>query len=154
MRKHWIIFLTVLGVMSVALYFWAHKPQPVIIPDQGKFREITGGTTTVKVELARTPPEQEKGLSGRTSLPDDHGLLFIFDHADKYGFWMPDMKFPIDMIWIDSNWQIVSIAPSVTPESYPHVFTPKAPASYVLEVSSGKAARSGWHDGAQFNFAP
>jgi len=91
------------------------------------------------VEFAKTSTAQQKGLSGRPSLPNDHGMLFVFDHEDYWGFWMVDMKFPLDIIWFNSNRQVVFIErnlPPCTPQNCP-IFTANAKAMYVLEVNAG-----------------
>jgi len=107
---------------------------------------MTIGTTTLRVEIAETSDAHVKGLSGRSKLTDGTGMLFIFDHPDLYGFWMPDMKFPIDIIWFGDDWHIVDIASDVSPDSYPKVFVPKAKAQYVLEAPAGTAHRWGWDE--------
>ena len=60
---------------------------------------------------------------------------------------MPNMRFAIDIVWIDADRRIVSIAHRVPPESYPTTYSPSAPALYVLEVPSGTAERYGWKTG-------
>lgn len=95
------------------------------------------GEASIFLERAVTSEERELGLSYRESLREDSGLLFVFDALDFYGFWMKDMKFPIDIIWLDSNFKIVDIEEGVRPESYPKVFTPKFKSLFVLEVNSG-----------------
>jgi len=109
-------------------------------------REMTVGTTTMLVEIADTEAARVRGLSGRDKLVDGTGLLFVFDHADLYGFWMLDMKFPIDIIWFDEDWHIVDITSNVSPDSYPKVFAPRAKAQYVLEVPAGTVHRWGWNE--------
>src|SRR3989338_8221873 len=64
-------------------------------------------------------------------------MLFIFDKPDNYGFWMKDMRFPIDIIWLDQNFKVVHVEKSVATSTYPKVFYPSGPATYVLEVNSG-----------------
>jgi uncharacterized membrane protein (UPF0127 family) len=94
---------------------------------------------TLIVDLATTPAEQQQGLSGRDSLPADHGMLFIFQQAGQWGFWMPKMKFPLDIIWFDSNKRVVFIEQDLapcTPTVCP-VYTPPTAALYVLEVNAG-----------------
>lgn len=113
---------------------------------------ISRGTTTVSIAIASTFTDRERGLSGRAFLGEGEGMLFIFDHSEAYGFWMPDMNFAIDMIWIDSNWHIVDIKENATPESYPTIFTPRAPARYVLEVPAHSSAKWGWKEGTLLNF--
>lgn len=91
----------------------------------------------VTVDVADSDEERIKGLSGSDPLPANHGLLFIFN-ADGYpAIWMKDMNYAIDIIWIDREGTIVSIAPSVQPDSYPQIFKPAQPARYVLEMKAG-----------------
>lgn len=95
------------------------------------------GDRGIQIELARSSAEQIQGLSGRTSLAVDHGMLFVFEKSDIYGFWMPDMLFPIDIVWISEEKKIVHIEKNVSPASYPQVFKPTDLAQYVLEVPAG-----------------
>jgi hypothetical protein len=99
--------------------------------------EIAGVTLTV--ELAETSADQQKGLSYRSSMASDHGMLFIFDHADLWGFWMHEMMFPLDIIWFNAQKQAVFMEVDLqpcTPQACP-IYTPTAPALYVLEVNAG-----------------
>ncbi len=98
---------------------------------------ITIGTTSIEAELATTELEQEQGLSGRVSLPPGRGMFFVFNKPDKWGIWMKDMRFPIDIIWANENGIIVTIEHDVPPSSYPNSFYPSAPSLYVLEVPAG-----------------
>jgi uncharacterized membrane protein (UPF0127 family) len=107
------------------------------------------GSVSIAAELATTPDEQAQGLSGRMSLADGTGMFFVFDHADKWGIWMKDMRFPIDILWADENGMIVTIEHDVPPSSYPDSFYPTAPASYVLEVPAGFAETHGIAIGQQ-----
>lgn len=93
----------------------------------------------ILLEVADTETARAKGLSGRDRLPDGHGMLFVFDTEDKYGMWMKDMKFPIDILWLDSEYRIVAAEHVVTPDTYPKVFYPPVPARFVLELPAGFA---------------
>ena len=95
-----------------------------------------------EVQVADTNYLLEKGLSGRKSLSEDEGMFFIFDKPGKYGFWMKEMKFPIDIIWIDSNFKIIHIEKSVKLDTYPKVFYPPTPAMYVLEILTGQSLKT------------
>ena len=64
-------------------------------------------------------------------------MLFYFDSPGKYGFWMKDMKFDIDIIWIDMDQKVVGMAENVAVNSYPKIFYPPSDVKYVLEVPSG-----------------
>lgn len=108
---------------------------------------LSVGTTSVFAEVADTSEKRKNGLSGRASLKREEGMLFMFDSADYYGFWMRDMLFSIDVIWIGDDKRIVDITEYASPDSYPRLFKPKAPARYVLEVPAGAARTSGWSEG-------
>lgn len=93
------------------------------------------------VEIADTDEEKVRGLSGRENLTNSSGMLFIFEENIVPGFWMNEMKFPIDIVWIDKNLRVVDIDKGLTPcenivlcPSY----YPAKPVRYVLEVNSGE----------------
>lgn len=90
--------------------------------------------------VAKSAKDKEIGLSEKTSIPDDTGMLFPFGKADYHSFWMKNMKFPIDIIYINKN-RIVTIYQNVQPpkereESLP-IFKPEEPADTVLEINAG-----------------
>lgn len=89
------------------------------------------------MKVADTPALREKGLSGKDPLLPLEGLLFVFPQDGSYSFWMKDMKFSIDILWISSDGYIVHALQALSPESYPHTFTSPEPARYVLELPSG-----------------
>ncbi len=89
----------------------------------------------IAVEVVKSPAERTLGLSGRESL--EGGMWFVFPKADHYAFWMKDMKFPIDIIWVGDDFTIVDIKENVLPSSFPETFRPKAKALFVLEVPAG-----------------
>lgn len=97
--------------------------------------------------MANTDALRTQGLSGRLSLPDGAGMLFVFDQDDEWGIWMKDMRFSIDIVWIDAEGSVVEVVERATPETYPHVFAPRRPARYVLELPAGYAARNGIAEG-------
>lgn len=92
---------------------------------------------TIRATFVDTPEARAKGLSGRTGLMDDEGMLFVFDEEGLYSFWMKDMLFSIDIIWIATDGTIVDIAHNVSPDTYPASFTTQANARYVLELRAG-----------------
>jgi len=100
------------------------------------------GGVQLTVDIAATPAERQQGLSGRDSLGAGRGMLFVFDDSGPWGFWMKDMRFSIDIIWVDADGRVVTVAPSVSPQSYPSVYTPTSPARYVLEVPAGFAKQN------------
>jgi len=97
------------------------------------------------VLVADDSAKRSKGLAVLNSLKENEGMLFIFDYADKYGFWMKDMKFAIDIIWIKDN-KIVDITPNVAPEPNKSIFSlqtyyPSEAVDKVLEVAAGTAEK-------------
>jgi hypothetical protein len=97
------------------------------------------GEVIIPVEIRRTPAELSAGLSGRLGLPPNQGMLFIFKRKDYHSFWMPDMNFPIDIIWITGG-KIVGIHDNVSNDfdpKNPVYYHPPQPVEYVLEVNAG-----------------
>ncbi len=108
--------------------------------------------TSMSFEMATTTAIQELGLSGRSVIPNNYAMVFVFPRDDRYGFWMKDMLVPIDIIWLSDNGTIINIENSVQPDTYPHVFYPPKPARYVLETRAGFALARGWHIGLIVKF--
>ena len=106
----------------------------------------------IRVNLATTDAAREQGLSGRENLKEDEGMLFVFDYPDKYSFWMKDMNFPIDMIWIGENKEIIYIKRDARPESFPESYGPTADAKYVLEIVSGLSSKNNLKEGDKVEF--
>ena len=102
---------------------------------------ITANDASITVELATTPAEQEQGLSNRFSLSENHGMLFVYTGDVAPGFWMKEMRFSLDIIWINAQGLIVTIHSNLTPQTYPTAFYPTALSRYVLEVPAGYAAK-------------
>lgn len=106
----------------------------------------------ISLEVAKTEKQREKGLSGRDSLPQDWGMLFVFDHPSKYCFWMKDTRIPLDMIWLNQQKRVFYIQQDVQPNSYPASFCPDQAASYVIELNAGQAAKLNISLAAQLSF--
>lgn len=105
-------------------------------PDIG-LRTIRLAGQELRVSVVGTPEERAKGLSGRTGLALGEGMLFVFDTEAKYRFWMKDMLFSIDILWLSGDGKVVYLRENVSPATYPEVFAPNAPARYVLELPAG-----------------
>ncbi len=96
-------------------------------------------------EIADTPEKQQLGLMNRESLDADKGMLFIFDKEVIHSFWMKNTLIPLDMIWINSNNEIVYIKKYAQPcEAMPcESFNPGKISKYVLEVYGGTVDKKG-----------
>ena len=94
------------------------------------------------VELAETREKQALGLMFRDSMPDDHGMLFVFPGEGKRSFWMKNTRIPLDIFYFDQNLALVSVAEHATPCRTPQCpsYPSKGPAKYVLELNAGKAS--------------
>lgn len=100
---------------------------------------IIGNDITITAEIANTPDKRANGLSGKDALPVNTGMLFIFDEKGYYAFWMKDMNFPLDIIWLDDQFSIIDMKEYVSPDTFPMRFSPVSPAKYVLEANAGFA---------------
>jgi uncharacterized membrane protein (UPF0127 family) len=110
------------------------------------------GGKTYMVDVSDSSYTQSKGYSGREPITRNEGMIFVFDTVDKHGFWMKDMKFSIDIIWMDDSYTINHIEKSVSPETYPKVFIPNESGKYVLEVAAGEVDRLGVKIGDKVDF--
>lgn len=100
-------------------------------------RVISPQGVYIQVKVADTDKTRELGLSHTASLGKKEGMLFVFPQVGVYSFWMKDMNFPIDIIWVDENLKIVDRSLFVSPSSYPKTFIPQSPVKYVLELPTG-----------------
>ncbi len=100
------------------------------------------------VELATAPAQWEKGLSGKPSLAQNQGMLFVFPQPQVQYFWMKDMKFPIDIIWLDENYTVLGTVENAPPcKNNCPTYNSRVPAKYVLEVPAGTVKREGLKPG-------
>ncbi len=138
MKKHYISFLVVIIFLAIGFLVIRNTPdQPEENLSERAVGEVKIAGETVKVDLAVTPKEQEQGLSRRTALAPGTGMLFVFEKPGKYFFWMKDMNFPIDIIWISAERKVVYIKKNATHLDQTSTFGPEADAKYVLEVVAG-----------------
>ncbi len=108
---------------------------------------VSIGGHKVNVEIAETESARQKGLGGRVSLGADEGMLFIFPNQDRHHFWMKDLAFPLDFIWIN-NGKVVDIAVNIPaepeiPDDLLKIYSSQEPVNWVLEVNAGWAEWNG-----------
>ena len=95
----------------------------------------------ISVEVADTVEKRSLGLGKRSGLENGWGMLFVFEKRKQHGFWMKDMEFPLDIIWLD-NHRIAYILRNVQPAKsgvIPPVMTPPVAGNFVLEIDAGRA---------------
>lgn len=156
MSRRIISLVTVVLIFLAAGFLWIHNPPTTHDPNTPSQKEkiITLNIKSVRLQVAvaATGPAREQGLSGRTSLGQNSGMLFVFREDTMPQFWMKEMNFPLDFIWLDSGKKIVQIDPNISPITFPETFQPKVPIRYVLEVNAGFAAIHGLTTGDQATF--
>lgn len=124
--------------------------------DDGLVRVQLPGGIIIHAEIADTPKKRAEGLMYREHLAKDRGMLFTFDQAQPWTFWMKNTRIPLDIIWMNEKKQIIHIARNVpictrTDDSCPQ-YQPNDPALYVLELGGGEAARFKLEKGAKLQF--
>src|SRR3989344_2797930 len=144
-----LIFLAVIVILTRGT-----SPSPAAEDIKG----VKIGGEKIRVELADTPKEREQGLSGRAGLKEGEGMLFVFEQPGKYYFWMKDMNFAIDMIWLapssggDQEAEIIYIKKNAEPENFLETYCPDANAKYVLEMNAGFADKTNLQLGDRVEF--
>jgi len=131
-----IVFIVALGVFIQKTSFnSALNNQEIPITPS-----VTINDKVISVEVVKEPKDREKGLSGRESLGEYKGMLFVFDSSEKPpSFWMKDMLISLDIIWIRDG-KIVRIdkaVPAPAPDTKLKLYSPGQSIDYVLEVNSG-----------------
>ncbi len=106
----------------------------------------------IKVELPRDAAGFAKGLGGRPCILPDRGMLFAFSQPGQYAFWMKDMKFPIDILWLNTARQVVYEQADVQPSTYPGRYMNQQPAQYVLEIKANLSRALHIGPGTQVSF--
>lgn len=139
-RSPYIGIAIVLTVGLLLLLMWPKQPV------------LTANLARYKLEVVSTPQQREQGLSNRDYLARGAAMLFVYQAADAYCFWMKDMRFSLDIVWLDDAKKVVHIERNVSPATYPHSLCPSKLARYVLEFNAGEAARIGLQPGTQVSF--
>lgn len=140
MRRALPVVVALLAVVSGLV--WWNSNSSTLEPSVRHTR-VEIGDAAIVADIADTDSLREQGLSHRAGLRENEGMLFIFQEDAMHSFWMKDMLFSIDMIWISADKKVVYIVANAAPETYPSSFVPTEPARYVLEVPAGFAARHG-----------
>lgn len=142
------IFIVAVLIFYIFIKLVENQKENTLIPEyENATRNVESPSSThirikdqtLNVEIARTIEEKRLGLMHREAIPQNQGMLFLYNKEDAYSFWMKNMLIPLDIIWISADQNIVYIAKNVQPctttncESY----RPDKLAKYVLEVNAG-----------------
>jgi hypothetical protein len=144
------VFLLIIGVVifisAIGFLTQNSEKQPladnISVGPVSEKQRIKIGNREIEVEIADTERERKKGLSGRTSLEEGQGMLFVFQQKERPAFWMKGMKFSIDIIWVE-NGKIVQIDKNILPptpgipDNQLKLYLPSQPIDHVLEVRAG-----------------
>jgi len=145
MRKKMIlIFLVVVVILGILVASYLSMSGE---PSDLKTANFLIGEKKLEVEIADSASARATGLSYRKSLDDDKGVYFIFDSLGSHSFWMKDMNFPIDIIWIKDD-KIVGVAENVPHQPGAQLwqlksYAPPEPVNRVLEVNAGWFSKNG-----------
>lgn len=113
-------------------------PPPPLFTFKNPGMPIVIGGAAIFVRLAGTPEEQSVGLGGLRRVREDEGMLYLYPRPDFYTHSMKDMRFPLDIIWIDTDKKIVDVITNVLPDTYPdYAYVNDFLAQYVLEIRAG-----------------
>lgn len=150
MKTRLILGIFVVLILVVAAVFFVNfAVSNWSLPFFAPKSSVTIDGQTFHVKVATTEAEKEMGLSTTKSLPQDQGMIFVFNKADYYAFWMRNMHYPLDIIYI-ANKKIVSIASDVKNPNNNQplpVYHPSSPADTVLEINGGLSQKYGFKDG-------
>lgn len=144
-RQSWIALVTALLLFGL-LIAWFLWPRAVDY-------ELHVGGRVYELEAAVTPAAKIKGLGGRARLGENKGMLFIYDQsAPNRCIWMKDMRFAIDIVWLDANKKVVHLEHAIPPSSYPADFCAADASRYIIELNAGEAKRAGIAPGNTLRF--
>lgn len=136
MRKK-VFFLLALFLFLIGISTLAKTPK------------ITINNHTFNLYIAKSSRNKEVGLSKHTNLSQNQGMLFPFGTASNYSFWMKDMQFPIDIIFIRNN-KIVAIYQNLSPPQKNQnltIYRPQELSDTVLEINAGLSEKYGFRNG-------
>ncbi len=150
--KKYISFFTVILFFFIIGFFLTNQNVFFKKTTENDIKYVKIAGSMIKVDLALTLKEQEQGLSGRENLKENEGMLFIFPKPQKNYFWMKDMNFPIDIIWIDENLKVIYIKKDAQVSSYPNSFGPGVDNRYVLEVFDSFSEKNNLEVGDRVEF--
>ena len=123
----------------IFLFYITHFTEKIPNTSEIKIRE-----NTIYAKVANTEHKRSMGLSYTEKIAENAGMLFVFDEVSAKNFWMRDMLFDIDIIWLDENKQVVGFFENVKKESYSQknpelskIYHSPESTKYVLEINAG-----------------
>jgi len=147
MKKFIFQAIILIIVIASGIFLFSQKKIDIpFMPQQAVIKKLGINGSIIKVEIADTQSKKNLGLGGRASISSDEGMLFVYETADKYPYWMKGLKFPLDFVWIKDNkvvdtLQYAQPPTSGEPDASLPIYTSKEPVNQVLEVNGGTVQR-------------
>lgn len=143
MPKNLILALVLFLILALVLFFGFFQKK--------KQGQVCFNDYCFDIEIAQTPAQKAKGLMFRKEMKENQGMLFVFKEEKKYSFWMKSVSFPLDIIWLNSNQEVVFISHNSQPctESKCSTIKPNQKAQYVLEIKGGLVDKIGIREGSK-----
>lgn len=157
MKKILCILFLIIAVIVFAFLFFSYADVLLAPVKKNTEGRVCYKNYCFEVELAKTEREREQGLMFRNTLKEDEGMLFIFDKDEVHLFWMKNTLIPLDIIWIDKNYNVVFISKNSQPCKLKNIcpaINPGVFSRYVLEINAGLADAIGLESGERVNIAP
>lgn len=163
--KKSILIIALLAITAVAIYlitskgnnnhdFRAEDTAPKFKKEGELFfiKQTEGDTLAViDIEVADNNQKTAQGLMYRSSMPENAGMLFLMPREEIQGFWMRNTYIPLDMVFVNSKYKIVTIHHNTAPMNENSYFSTE-PALYVVEVNAGFCNKNNIKEGDQIEF--
>lgn len=146
------VYLIAFVVLAFAVLLFAIMTTQRHSSEFGESANLNTPGQRYTLEVVTSARDKSKGLSDRSSLPQDRGMLFVYDREAVRCFWMKDMNFSIDIIWLNKNRDVVHIEQNLSPDTYPRSFCPEQDAMYVIELNANETYTAGISLGDKLDF--
>ena len=120
----------------------------LIISNQMNRTKLSLGSAVFNARIAYDESTRVKGLSGTSSIGETDAMLFAFPTDDRWIMTTAEMKYPIDILWLDKDSKVVYLTKDASSESNPNNFTPTVRARYVVELKAGAIDKYGIKTGS------
>lgn len=133
MRLKHIFVLIVCLIISFTFIYLDKK--------QNSIYHLVLNNEKINILISDSVESRMKGLGDRNKLDPNTIMLFVFDKPDVYSIWMKNMYFPLDIIWLDEELNIIHIEEDISPNTYPKIYSSNSKSLYVIEANSGFSKR-------------
>lgn len=147
--KNYILMLTIIGTLFINQAVFCEISSPQKIP-------VTLKNYTFTAELATDSISRAQGLSNHVALNKHQAMLFIYPEPGIYNYWMPNMNYPLDILWFDQNKKLIYIKENLPPcksRADCPIYGPATASQYVLEIPANLSKELQLQLGETINFA-